>query len=89
MSNTTSNITVNGLPLDEYLMQNDPSSDPYDYEPYCFVCNRSTDHFAEHDDLVEAGLAEYVNGDVRRTDKWDDAVVWNLLNSINLEMGLL
>lgn len=28
-------------------------------EPFCFVCSRCTDHFAEHDDLVEAGLAHY------------------------------
>ena len=26
---------------------------------FCFVCNRPTDHRAEHDDLVEAGLASY------------------------------
>jgi hypothetical protein len=28
-------------------------------EAFCFVCRRCTDHFAEHDDLVEAGLAVY------------------------------
>lgn len=28
-------------------------------DPFCFVCGRCTDHFAEHDDLVEAGLARY------------------------------
>lgn len=32
--------------------------DPQD-DPFCFVCARCTDHFAEHDDLVEQGLAEY------------------------------
>jgi hypothetical protein len=31
----------------------------YAREPFCFVCNRCTDHFAEHDDLVEAGQAFY------------------------------
>lgn len=39
-------------------------------EPFCFVCGRATDHFAEHDDLVEAGLATYdgvyvLNGEPR------------------------
>ena len=28
-------------------------------EPWCGVCRRPTDHFAEHDDLVEAGVATY------------------------------
>lgn len=28
-------------------------------DPHCFVCGRHTDHFAEHDDLVEAGKARY------------------------------
>lgn len=41
-------------------------------EAHCFVCNRHTDHFAEHDGLVEAGLAEYRNGSVYRTAEWDD-----------------
>ena len=36
-------------------------------EPYCFVCRRCTDHFAEHDDLVEAGEVEY---------REDGSVVW-------------
>jgi hypothetical protein len=35
-------------------------------DPFCFVCGRCTDHFAEHDDLVEQGLAEYRNGNVYR-----------------------
>lgn len=45
---------------------------------FCFVCNRATDHFAEHDALVHAGLATYrdhdgnVDGTVRRTAAWDD-----------------
>ena len=36
-------------------------------EPWCGVCRRPTDHFAEHDDLVEAGLAAYdaLTGSVR------------------------
>lgn len=43
-------------------------------QDWCGVCGRPTDHFAEHDGLVEAGLAEYRNGSVQRTDKWDDAL---------------
>jgi hypothetical protein len=39
---------------------------------YCFVCNRPTDHFAEHDALVMAGLATYDEFTVRRTALWDD-----------------
>lgn len=31
-------------------------------EDHCFVCGRHTSHFAEHDDLVEAGLARYEGG---------------------------
>lgn len=50
-----------------------------EHEPHCFVCGRHTDHFAEHDNLVEAGLAEYVkedglyNGDVVWTEQgWNE-----------------
>lgn len=40
-------------------------------EIYCFVCSRLTDHFAEHDDLVEAGLAKYgEDGSVYRVGNW-------------------
>lgn len=43
------------------------------YDTYCFVCNRPTDHFGEHNALVEEGLAEYrKDGSVVRTDAWDD-----------------
>ena len=28
-------------------------------DPHCFVCGRHTDHFGEHDDLVESGEAVY------------------------------
>ena len=42
-------------------------------DAYCFVCGRVTDHFGEHEALVEAGLAVYRdNGSVVRTDTWDD-----------------
>lgn len=40
---------------------------------YCEVCGRATNHFAEHDDMVEAGFAFYdKNGIARLTDSgWD------------------
>lgn len=41
--------------------------DPWDVA-FCFVCSRATDHFAEHDDLVEAGLAFYEGGNVWPVD---------------------
>lgn len=45
-----------------------------EWDSHCFVCNRTTDHFAEHDALVDAGLALYGdNGSVYRTDAWDPA----------------
>lgn len=28
-------------------------------DPHCFVCGRHTDHWGEHDDMVEAGTARY------------------------------
>lgn len=31
----------------------------HDYDDYCHVCGRYTDHFGEHDELVELGLAAY------------------------------
>ena len=41
-------------------------------DPHCFVCSRHTDHFAEHDALVDAGLAEYESdGTVVKTSLWD------------------
>lgn len=51
---------------EEYMLPEDP-------DPHCFVCGRNTDHFAEHDDLVDAGLARYTgDGSVHRTDAWTD-----------------
>lgn len=36
-----------------------------EHEPHCFVCSRHTDHWGEHDDMVEAGTAYYTpEGDV-------------------------
>lgn len=53
-------ILVDGFPLDP---PDERGLDQAD-EDYCFVCKRATLHFAEHDDLVEAGLAVYRGGDV-------------------------
>jgi len=50
------------LSADSYRLTRDESD-----VAFCFVCNRCTDHVGEHDDLLDAGLAEYVAGDVRRT----------------------
>lgn len=42
-------------------------------DPHCFVCGKHTGHFAEHDELVEAGLATYGNdGSVYRTATYDE-----------------
>jgi hypothetical protein len=39
--------------------------DEYLSDPHCFVCQRHTDHWGEHDDMVEAGTARYEdNGSV-------------------------
>lgn len=47
----------------------------FDEDPYCFVCGRCTDHFAEHDDLVAVGMAEYDtrSGSVYRTERYNAA----------------
>ena len=43
-------------------------------DPHCFICSRHTDHFAEHDDMVEAGYAQYEDdGSVTWTEKgWNE-----------------
>lgn len=43
-------------------------------EAHCFVCGRHTDHFAEHDDMVEKGFATYgEDGSVYWTEKgWNE-----------------
>jgi hypothetical protein len=38
---------------------------PWDEVDFCFVCGRCTDHFGEHDDLVELGMVEYIDGSPR------------------------
>lgn len=40
---TTHTITLNGQPL---VFEDDPWED---YDPYCLVCGRATDHTGEHD----------------------------------------
>ena len=65
--NTTATHTIEGVTFNgEPLTFED--IDTYDLaEPHCFVCGRHTDHFGEHDDLVEAGVAAYHGGDVHWT----------------------
>jgi hypothetical protein len=43
-------------------------------DAHCFICGRHTDHFAEHDNLVEAGYARYEDdGSVTWTEKgWNE-----------------
>lgn len=48
-------------------------------DAYCFICSRPTDHRGEHDDLVEAGLAEYhEDGSVTKTAAWDENKAWEI-----------
>lgn len=50
-------------------------ADISDIGPFCHVCHRLTDHFAEHCDLVELGFAYYTDdGSVMWTESgraWD------------------
>lgn len=39
---------------------------------FCFVCCRPTEHVAEHDDLVLAGMVRYRNGSVVLTPEYDE-----------------
>ena len=43
-------------------------------DAHCFVCSRHTNHFAEHDDMVEKGFATYgEDGSVFWTEKgWNE-----------------
>lgn len=45
-----------------------------DYNPFCFVCSRPTDHIAEHDELLEVGMVEYDDetGHVLTTKKYTE-----------------
>lgn len=54
-SSTTGETPVDNRPLEIKLAE--ATEDLPD--PFCFVCSRLTDHFGEHDDLVELGLASY------------------------------
>lgn len=55
-------ILVNGQPLVVEDFPGDTS--PWDDTPMCLVCGRVTDHVAEHDDLVAAGVVEYRDGGI-------------------------
>lgn len=51
-------------------------------DAHCFVCGKHTDHWGEHDELVEAGLATYGDdGSVRRTAAWDDDLAQQLFEA--------
>lgn len=39
-------------------------ADVVDFDPFCFVCGRCTDHVGEHEELVLVGLAEYRDGGI-------------------------
>lgn len=77
MTNTTTTefpaVLVNGQPMDLSVMDADDDGQlvaidydedwgTHDEDPFCFVCGRSTDHVAEHDDLVDEGLVAYEHG---------------------------
>lgn len=41
------------------VMDEAPLVSDWDDDPFCYVCGRCTDHFAEHCDLVELGYCYY------------------------------
>lgn len=58
-STSTNGVIVDNMPVP---VQDTSAQDAYMgflSEPHCFVCGRHTDHFGEHDDMVEAGTARY------------------------------
>lgn len=64
-----------------------------DEDPFCFVCGRCTDHWGEHDDLVEAGMAEYKrDGSVVKTEKWSAAAAKQITDAtwarVSADLGL-
>lgn len=55
-STSTGDAPRREVPTPEYVEE---------HEPHCFVCGRHTDHWGEHDDMVDAGTAYYTpEGDV-------------------------
>lgn len=44
------------------------------YDVFCFVCNRPTEHVAEHDALLEADMVRYEDGSVVLTEKYEEDV---------------
>jgi hypothetical protein len=53
-----------------YPTQADFVAEAYDFDPYCFVCERATCHVGEHEDLYEAGLVTY------NPNGWVGVVAW-------------
>lgn len=48
---------------------------------FCFICNRATEHVAEHDDLVDAGLAVYTqDGCVHPTERYTEEAAQMVAN---------
>lgn len=45
-----------GVVRPEPVVSDEPVDEP---DPHCFVCHRHTDHWGEHDDMVDAGTASY------------------------------
>lgn len=45
-------------------------ADVVDFDPFCFVCGRCTDHVGEHDELTLVGLARYEDGGVVACPPW-------------------
>jgi hypothetical protein len=56
-------------PALDFLTDANPTANDPATSVYCFVCNSCTDHFGDHDDLVEAGQAIYaLDGSVLTAD---------------------
>ena len=72
---TTTGTEPTGALAHESEFSQDPRLVDADVWPaFCFVCSRAAEHFAEHDDLVEAGLVTYdADGSVRLTESFTRA----------------
>lgn len=64
-----------------------PEPEDFVSDPFCFVCGRCTDHWGEHDDLVEAGMADYkLDGSVVKTEKWSAAAAKQITDATWAEL---